>query len=212
MKLIGMLDSPYVRRVAVSMHLLDLPFEHHSISVHRQIPAFAAFNPVIKAPSFVTDDGTVLMDSTLILNHIEMLAGNRSLMPANLADHTKALRVLGLALAACEKTVQIVYETALRPPERQHEPWLTRIGDQLDQAYRLLEAEIAAADPWLFGTQPGQADITAAIAWRFTASFLPGRIDAAAHPALAAFSAQAEALPAFLAYPPPAGGFPQRNA
>ena len=27
MQLIGMLDSPYVRRVAVSLHLLGLPFE-----------------------------------------------------------------------------------------------------------------------------------------------------------------------------------------
>jgi len=212
MKLIGMLDSPYVRRVAVSMHLLDLPFEHLSISVHRQIPAFAAFNPVIKAPSFVTDDGTVLMDSTLILEHLEKLAGGRSLMPAKLADHTRALRILGLALAACEKSVQIVYETALRPPERQHEPWLTRIHDQLHQAYRLLETEIAAADPWLFGDQPGQADITAAIAWRFTNSFLPGRMDATAHPALVTLSERAEALPAFQACPPPEGGLPQRNA
>ncbi|MDF7078947.1 glutathione S-transferase N-terminal domain-containing protein, partial [Escherichia coli] len=28
MKLIGMLDSPYVRRTAISLKLLGLPFEH----------------------------------------------------------------------------------------------------------------------------------------------------------------------------------------
>ncbi|WP_048911026.1 glutathione S-transferase N-terminal domain-containing protein, partial [Burkholderia mallei] len=28
MKLIGMLDSPFVRRVAISAKLLGLPFEH----------------------------------------------------------------------------------------------------------------------------------------------------------------------------------------
>ncbi len=36
MQLIGMLDSPYVRRVAISLKLLGLPFEHRSISVFRQ--------------------------------------------------------------------------------------------------------------------------------------------------------------------------------
>ena len=35
MKLIGMLDSPYVRRVAISMQLLGLRFEHESVSVFR---------------------------------------------------------------------------------------------------------------------------------------------------------------------------------
>ena len=32
MKLIGMLDSPYVRRTAISLKLLGLSFEHASVS------------------------------------------------------------------------------------------------------------------------------------------------------------------------------------
>ncbi|WP_273744534.1 glutathione S-transferase N-terminal domain-containing protein, partial [Burkholderia mallei] len=65
MKLIGMLDSPFVRRVAISAKLLGLPFEHHSISVFRQFDAFKSFNPVVKAPTLLTDDGTMLVDSDL---------------------------------------------------------------------------------------------------------------------------------------------------
>ena len=67
MQLIGMLDSPYVRRVAISLKLLGLPFEHRSISVFRQFAEFASINPVVKAPTLVCDDGEVLMDSTLML-------------------------------------------------------------------------------------------------------------------------------------------------
>ena len=33
MILIGMFDSPFVRRVAVSMTLLEIPFEHRNWSV-----------------------------------------------------------------------------------------------------------------------------------------------------------------------------------
>jgi hypothetical protein len=36
MQLIGMLDSPYVRRVAIALQLLGIPFEHRSLSVFRQ--------------------------------------------------------------------------------------------------------------------------------------------------------------------------------
>ena len=73
MRLIGMLDSPYVRRVAISLQLMELPFSHEALSVFRNFEAFAAINPVVKAPTFVTDDGTVLMDSALILEYLERL-------------------------------------------------------------------------------------------------------------------------------------------
>jgi len=41
MQLIGMLDSPYVRRVAIALRLFDLPFEHAPISVFSAYDAFA---------------------------------------------------------------------------------------------------------------------------------------------------------------------------
>jgi glutathione S-transferase len=128
MQLIGMLDSPYVRRVAVSLQLLGIPFEHRSISVFRQKAEFEAINPLVKAPTLVTDDGTVLMDSSLILDHLPLVTGAplaRPLMPADPVAARQCLRVLGLALAACEKTVQIVYEMQLRPPEHRHGPGWT---------------------------------------------------------------------------------------
>ena len=104
MQLIGMLDSPYVRRVAISLQLLGLRFEHQSVSVFSTFEKFRAINPIVKAPSLVCDDGTVLMDSTLIIDYAEALAAQapagRSLMPSTLAERQQALRVIGLALAA----------------------------------------------------------------------------------------------------------------
>src|SRR5213594_3859437 len=106
-----MLDSPYVRRVAISLQLLGLRFEHRSISVFSTFAQFQQINPVVKAPSFICDDGEVLMDSTLILEYAEALAGlRRSLLPGGAVERQHVLRIIGLALAACEKSVQIVYE------------------------------------------------------------------------------------------------------
>lgn len=47
MKLIGMLYSPYVRRVAISLQLLGLKFEQQSLSVFRTFDEFSRINPVV---------------------------------------------------------------------------------------------------------------------------------------------------------------------
>ena len=100
MRLIGMLDSPYVRRVAISLKLMGIEFTHESISLFRNFDEFRAINPVVKAPTLVTGDGTVLMDSSLILEYLERMVGpKRSLMPAGADEHVEALRVIGLQLA-----------------------------------------------------------------------------------------------------------------
>ncbi|MEO6015849.1 MAG: glutathione S-transferase [Polaromonas sp.] len=205
MQLIGMLDSPYVRRVAISLQLLGLPFEHRSISVFSTFETFRQINPVVKAPSLVCDDGTVLMDSNLILDYAEALAAQqtsaKSLMPASLAERQQALRVIGLAMAACEKSVQIVYEHNLRPAEKLHQPWLTRVTGQLLAAYAALEAELQRKPLAASSNTIGQDGVSAGIAWHFTQAMLPEVVNAADYPALRDFSALAEQLPEFLAAP-----------
>ena len=200
MKLIGMLDSPFVRRVAISMRLLGLPFEHAAVSVFRGFDEFHRINPVVKAPTLVCDDGTVLMDSTLMLQYAEALAGRR-LSPADPLLLTCELRLIGLALAACEKTAQIVYERGLRPAEKRHAPWVERVTGQLTAAYRALDDELAAQP--LDATEAGlrQSGITVGVAWSFTQFVLPEVVPAAGFPQLVAHAAAVERLPVFRAIP-----------
>jgi glutathione S-transferase len=200
MRLIGMLDSPYVRRVAISLQLLGLQFEHRPVSVFRGFEEFHAINPVVKAPTLLCDDGTVLMDSGVILDYAQALA-RRSLLPADLSDLQLALRVIGLGLAACDKSVQLIYERALRPAEKQHEPWVVRVTGQLQAALTGLEAEVTHRPLATPPAQMTQAGVTAAITWHFVQQMLPQLISAAQFPALAAFSAAAEALAVFKAAP-----------
>jgi glutathione S-transferase len=201
-QLIGMLDSPYVRRVAISLQLLGLRFEHRSISVFSTFAQFHQINPVVKAPSLVCDDGEVLMDSTLILEYAEALvAPRRSLMPTGVSERQNALRVIGLALAVCEKSVQIIYERSLRPPEKLHEPWVLRVTGQLLAAYEALESELRSRPPAVTRGTINQAGVSAAVAWHFTQMMLPEVVNAANYPTLREFSSQAELLPEFMAAP-----------
>ena len=74
---------------------------------------------------------------------------------------------------------------------------------QLGAAFDALERDVAGAGDraWLCGDRLMQPDITVAVAWRFTQHILPGAIEPSRYPALAAFSARAEALPAFVGAP-----------
>jgi glutathione S-transferase len=200
MRLIGMLDSPFVHRTAIAARLLGLPFRHESISVFSTYAQFGAINPVVKAPTLVCDDGTVLMDSGLIIDYLECLAG-RSLWPAAGPERVRALRVAGLALAGCEKVMQIVYEHHLRPADKLHAPWLARVTEQMHAAFAGLESELARAPLAAEEATLTQAGLCAAIAWRFMQIKLETPLADATHPALAAFSARVEALPAFAQTP-----------
>ena len=202
MQLIGMMDSPYVRRVAISLAVLGFPFEHRSVSVFRHFDEFAEINPVVKAPTFIEDDGTQLVDSTLILDHLDhKVAPEQRLMPQDPAARLQALHITGFALAATEKVMQNIYERNLRPVERQHEPWVERVQTQMHAAFGILEERVAGKPGWLCGDRLMQPDITLAVGWRFTQFMLGDIVDPARYPALAAFSARAEALPEFVATP-----------
>lgn len=200
MRLIGMLDSPYVRRVAISLSVLELPFEHEPLSVFRDVVRFRRLNPVLRAPTLVCDEGDVLMDSTLILEYAEALAAPRSLMPASLPERRRALQLIGLALAACEKTVALIYERDHRPPAKAHAPWIARVTDQLLAAYQLLDAQLSRV-PIACDSSITQAGITIAVSWRFTQMTMPDVVDAAGVPAIADLSLKAEESPAFRAAP-----------
>jgi glutathione S-transferase len=202
MRLIGMLDSPYVRRVAITLMRLGLPFEHEPVSLFRHVDAFVAVNPLLKAPTLIADDGTVLMDSTLIIDYATMLAPEaRSLNPRAPKARLRATRLLGLSLAVCEKAVQFHYERVLRPPEKMHAPWADRVRGQLFAGLDALENEINGGKGWLFEDRMMLADITLATAFAFTQSYLGDLVEKARYAAIASLSERAEDTDEFRAAP-----------
>ncbi len=204
MQLIGMLDSPYVRRVAIALIIAKTPFIHRPISLFRHVDQFSKLNPLLKAPTLITDDGVALMDSNLILDYLAgvdpRIAG---LTPSKAPQRLGALRATGLALTVMEKAVQRHYERMLRPPEKQHEPWVDRVMGQLSAGLSAMDAELPGSG-WISG-ELGLADITVACAFSFTHTLLADVVETGRYPNLGAFCARAEALPAFRAAAPEDG-------
>ena len=119
MLLVGMLDSPYVRRAAITGTLLGLRFEHRSVSVFRHMEAFAKISPLIKAPCLVTDDGAVISESLLIIQHFEDVAG-RSLRPVERLSRVRDLSLTGIGIVAADKADAVLKFIK----SQKHKAWL----------------------------------------------------------------------------------------
>ena len=198
MLLVGMLDSPYVRRAAITGTLLEVPFEHRSVSVFRHMEEFRAINPLIKAPTLVTDDGIAISESLLIIQHFEDVAG-RSLRPLEGVARRRDLALTGIGIVAADKAVSIEYERK-RPEAQRYAPWQERIVSQLHVALDLLDAA-AKEGELTAGPELLPSDIAAAIAWGFCRFVIPEFAPEERWPALAGQARACEALDVFKAWP-----------
>lgn len=195
MQLVGMLDSPYVRRVAVAMIHARVPFAHRPISLFRHIDQFTSLSPLLKAPSLILDDGSALVESFAILDY---LAAHHPAVAAMRPASTPAFQALGVALTVMEKAVQVHYERALRGEGERSEGWRARILRQLGVGLAALEASAPQAG---YGDGLGHADIAVACAFGFVRGTIGDVFETDEYIKLAAFSARLEAQPAFRAAP-----------
>lgn len=210
MLLIGMFDSPFVRRVAVSMAILRLPFEHANWSVGKDFERIRHYNPLGRVPTLVTADGDSLIESAAILDYLDELVGTeRALLPRCGAARRKALRLMSIATGAADKGVLQIYESVFRPEQKRHEPWLARCRTQMHAALAELERISAAraGEQWLLAEAVTQADITVVCAFDFLSDAF--EFAAVLYPCLAKLAARCGARPEFAAtrsrFHPPQG-------
>jgi glutathione S-transferase len=203
MILVGQYDSPYVRRVAVSLHHFGIPFERAPLSTFRDVEAMRRLDPTLRIPALVLDDGETLTDSHAILDWLDDEVGpERALIPPHGASRRRCWRLIGLAVTAADKAKDILYEQRLRPAEKIHAPLLERWHHQLEAALAGLDGE--RAEPWLLGRHLTQADVTAACMWGFVRAAVPDAAPPGRWPGLDRLSAACETLPAFRAALPDA--------
>lgn len=195
MILIGQYNSPFVRRVGIALTLYGMAFEHRPWSVLDDADRIAALNPLIRVPVLVLDDGFVLTDSHIILDHLDSLA-DEPLFPHAEPERHHALKVATLAMGLAEKAVSLFYERQRHAVVSQR--WATRCQRQIGGVLAALEADRASRPaPYWFGERLGHADIAVACAWRFVGEAHGGVVDLTGCPALTAHGAALEATAAF---------------
>lgn len=197
MILIGQYDSPFVRRVGVTLRLYRFPFEHRPWSVWRDAEQIARYSPLRRVPVLVMDDGVALVDSAAILDALDDLAGpERALLPRSGPVRRDGLRLAALATGAADKGVSLLYEHVLRTEDRRSDVWVARCQAQIHDTLALLERERQARPgPFLLGDRLTHPDVTLACALRFLGEAHPTVYRPAEWPTLAAHAAFCEALP-----------------
>jgi len=162
MKLVGMFDSPYVRRVAISMRLLDLPFEHLDWSIGKDQDQIKQLNPAGEVPVLVLDNGEVITESLAITDYLDDLVGpERALTPPTGEPRRQVMRATVLGIALANKARLQMYELLFRPKELRHPPLSKRLNSQMHAVAQTIDAMCATkATPYLFGDRITQADIS----------------------------------------------------
>ena len=198
MILVGQYDSPYTRRVAVSLGLLGFEFEHDTRSVFADFDSMRATNPLGRVPSLILADGTTLIDSAAILDWLDQQVGpERALLPPGGAARQQALQRIALATGTIDKVLGGAYERLIRPSPYRWPDWLARCRTQAEGGLAAL-----AALPWPADARLCQAWITTACMIRYVRLADPDLLEPGRYLALDTVSERCEALPAFKAtYP-----------
>jgi glutathione S-transferase len=198
MILVGQYDSPYTRRVAVSLGMLGFAFEHDARSVFGDFDSMRTVNPLGRVPSLILPDGTTLIDSAAILDWLDQTIGpERALLPPAGSSRQEALHRIALATGTIDKVMSAAYERLIRPEPYRWSDWISRCRTQAEGGIAAL-----AAHSWPADAAVDQACITTVCMVRYIRLADPDLLPRGRHPSLDVLSQRCEALPAFRAtYP-----------
>jgi glutathione S-transferase len=195
MILVGQYDSPFVRRVAISLLTLGIPFTRDTRSVYGDFDAMRGINPLARIPSLVLASGEVLVDSAAILDHIDETVGpERALIPPAGAARRHVLQRIALAAGTVEKIGGgYNFERMMRPQALRWADWMERC---LTQGLGALTA-LDALD-WPERGRIDQAEITTGCMLGYLHMTAPELLPAGRYPALEALWARLSARAEFV--------------
>lgn len=159
MILVGQYDSPFVRRVAVTLHHYHMPFTRNALSVFRDVPDMQKINPLVRVPALILESGETLVDSSAIIDCLDEMAGPaRALTPAHGPERRKVMQAVVLATGTAEKVVALFFERLFHTGKAISKTWEKRLVSQITAGLEKLEHDCGM--PWFFDNHMTQADIT----------------------------------------------------
>jgi glutathione S-transferase len=140
--------SPFGRKVRVAASLLGLEDE---IAIEQADTMNAADslrrqNPLGKIPVLITEDGTTLFDSRVILEYLDHRAGGGRIIPSEPSARFAALRLQALCDGVMDASLLCVYEGRWRSADHHEPKWVEHQSAKMDRALSGLEADPPALD------------------------------------------------------------------
>ncbi|WP_372425350.1 glutathione S-transferase family protein [Salinarimonas chemoclinalis] len=137
--------SPFGRKVKIAAAVLGLSERIEIVPADTTDPSddLRVHNPLGKIPVLVTEDGTALYDSPVIVEYLDHLAGGGRLIPAGTARF-EVLTLQALADGLIDAAIMQVYEVRFRPEERREPTWVDYQAQKVTRALDRLESRAGA--------------------------------------------------------------------
>lgn len=198
--LVGQYDSPFARRVAVTLREYAIDYAHDTHSVFSEPEAVRAWNPMTRIPALVVDERTTLVDSSAIIDYLDERVGREhALVPARGPARTEVMQLCATAISITEKIAQIGYERQFHAAEHRSEYWQRRCLAQVAAGLQQLEASLFGS--WLHPSGFSHADVMAGCMLAFLHNRLPHDLPLHRHPRLSALLDACEKRASFLSTP-----------
>ncbi|MEH2510719.1 glutathione S-transferase [Nitrobacteraceae bacterium AZCC 1564] len=141
MKLTFSPSSPFARKVriaAIELGLIDkIEFVPTTASPGTYNEDYSRkVNPLRKLPALILDDGNAILDSYVIVEYLDELAGGGKLIPASGAKKWQVKTDHCIVQGMLDAMLLCRYEKMLRPEQFR---WQTWIDDQWDRAWHGLQ-------------------------------------------------------------------------
>ncbi len=135
--------SPFGRKVKLALGILGLENE---VTIEKADPTDASDtirqqNPIGKIPALITEDGTVLYNSPVILEYLDHRAGGGKIIPKDANARFAALTLEAMCDGILDACILLVYEGRWRPAEMHVQKWTDYQADKVKRAFDVLEAK-----------------------------------------------------------------------
>ena len=105
------------------MNVMGLPYEQNSVFAFTSPDQIKVYNPLIRVPTMILDNGGVLVESYAILDFLDELAGeDNRLIPARGPERRRVMKDTAVAVGCMDRAQWAVYEYRHRPEERSTSP------------------------------------------------------------------------------------------
>ncbi len=139
MKLYYGTPSPFVRKVWMAAHELNLTEKIELVEAAvlpgKENAEYAnSVNPLRKIPALQIDDGSIILDSTVICDYLNDLHDKQQLIPASGPAKWQIQTAHATANGIMEAAVLIRYETFLRPEPQRWPVWIDEQWEKINNA------------------------------------------------------------------------------
>ncbi|SFK38765.1 glutathione S-transferase family protein [Methylocapsa palsarum] len=134
--------SPFGRKVVIAAALAGLSGQIKAAASDTSDPddPVRSHNPLGKIPTLILDDGSVLFDSRVIVEYLDVLAGGDILIPAAPEERFKSLTLAALADGIADASLLQMYEVRFRDPSRREPGWMAHQEDKVARGLKALDA------------------------------------------------------------------------